>query len=1304
MSNATSAPAPLPPVQSAKKWIQSWYRLRDSNYNWEPACTALAETFTDIKGHEVPPPPPRSPGAQASHVREVQLTAAEIAKMKKPDEGGWAYVRYIPDWTDPDYDENLIRRYNGEVYRNTGRDSFINARPALRVQDAAKNPTPYALRFGMHPDEERGRSRMSPTSSATRHPFEDYEHQVDALEEDTRTDLIDMSQQMWKSLGRPEMDRGKPIATSILEAYLNRSKRVGNVQLFDRLRDELAKPGANLELFRDQLEEPVLEAHKNYFFRLSRDQMYQRLVFNNLTMDEMNKWNIFTMADDGFKCDLPLQIHELFERNRWNGSENRGRVMYKPRWCYNLSGVREEYNVQTNDQLWEALQPALRLLTTLINCDHPFLGALLNMNTRQKIDPSLDPRPEPKRSPLVKFVPERAIGTGETWAPLEELRRLGYDWKAETLRVLRERLTLDINSVFVSPTEDPSAPNGVDIIPDGAYGVTSSLLAGPDTKINIQIGAEMIWPLLCPEFSQSEKMATSFAIATTLLHEFAHAIHKAQQILVHVDEGRPFDDGSELGAPLIDAYLIELAGEFMFDVAPLYEPFWRDDYMQELGFAFEKEMFGMNFNTLFMTDSDHIKYMPLAITSKRWPWSNSEVSVDERLKGAVLLKDLYERPVPLDFMARLFTDDFWQHDFQKYGHAAIKEYPSTMMIPKTGFTLGLNTDSGKKLYGEEEWGFLRTVPALLRETRHSILSLWLTALHNDSVRATSLLSSWTRTVSHSWYVGSQQAAKVDRFLDDTVQSFQDCRTVNQYWNNTPENQQWIYNGLVEQGMVEESFDDWLGGVHRTWQESFRDGGLLMRYLRQVNENILAELEMVENIVFAFLGENKPTRAFLSGASSPLQVVRGRIVLMFTQCSLLVDACHAVAAMPSLAGIQAAWAYWTQRMTTSQTRYRVLGQLLDDAANIDPNAVSWKAKFQTVLSANWYRQSARLEVLAMPEYHRLDPRVRAVVDDWFDMLRRHAAGFGPAGVGTGAALEEPELDATMANLSTQFAQQAQKMRDTPRGIFDFAGTAGQRPAQGDLVDVTTPRPSTSTSTPAPAPAAPPIPPPPPPTPHGIQFGKASRRGPSPKKGAAAGAKASTGAGVSKSKKKEESRAAKLFRQYVEDAQGFRQVASKALYPGSVSHLSGAAEAVNTLIPAGQRHLALPNEWPAPPAPWSPTRRLFSGVPAADPAAPRPVAHDPVGGFGSGPLPPAARQPAGRVAPFAAPGADRTVLSTDLHYHAQARLEALGHDHLTRQAAARERGELYPTAFQGGEAWRDPRPPVPDDEDDDNNGIS
>lgn len=116
------------------------------------------QLIADVQQQRKLKPPERSP----SHTHPAP-TKLELS-------GEFKFVEYIPEWTHPDWDDDYItvageKEPRGKIFNN---DFSRKLRAALLPKDSLRNPTPYARRWGMHPDRTDGRSRLSPTGSSTR--------------------------------------------------------------------------------------------------------------------------------------------------------------------------------------------------------------------------------------------------------------------------------------------------------------------------------------------------------------------------------------------------------------------------------------------------------------------------------------------------------------------------------------------------------------------------------------------------------------------------------------------------------------------------------------------------------------------------------------------------------------------------------------------------------------------------------------------------------------------------------------------------------------------------------------------------------------------------------------------------------------------------------------------------------------------------------------------------------------------------------------------------------------------------------
>jgi hypothetical protein len=213
--------------------------------------------------------------------------------------------------------------------------------------------------------------------------------------------------------------------------------------------------------------------------------------------------------------------------------EGRGAAPGSPRFLYDLKGERKEwcvvrtipFRVQSvamrltlhqweNEELWQALQPALQLVSRVLRSDHPNILALMDLRTRQMVPPEEDPRGQSACTEyLTKYVLLHEIDMSKTYPAIQELDSYGYDWHYHTLRMLDQNLRWCIGSAIIDrETGGKQGP---------IYGCTRAFELDTDHPIQVTLSAELIWPLLVPDYSSSERLVCSFLIASTLLHEYA---------------------------------------------------------------------------------------------------------------------------------------------------------------------------------------------------------------------------------------------------------------------------------------------------------------------------------------------------------------------------------------------------------------------------------------------------------------------------------------------------------------------------------------------------------------------------------------------------------------------------------------------------------------------------------------------------------------------------------------------------------------------------------------------------------------
>ncbi|KAF3065975.1 hypothetical protein GL218_09222 [Daldinia childiae] len=543
-STTPAYPPPLQPGQTIQEvagaYLETFRGKLPSNYfwDWQPFFEALVEGNISVHGVSIVFPPDENDEMgfpDDGRGRDGHITVRGKVP-KPPGSGSWNYTWYIPEWSHPDFDPSFTVSYSRGFRQLGSRDPIVRLYPALRPQDQLQRPTEWAKRFGIYPGELGGRSRLSPTLSATRDPWEDYANQVNLLPEEARRKLAQETKDAALKAGKPLPPEGY-IDKDALDNLLNSEKRLTGKQLRVKvaayLTDEhvplnlQVEPPTTLEEFIDDLRENhphILDAHKTYFQKALDDQDYQRVMFHDMTSDEMVYNNIYTQSNDPI-CDLEGPIHPVLTRDRWRDSSSKGAERFDPRYLYNLNGVREEWDMKTNDTLWAAIQPALLLVSKMLLSGHPGIRDLMDLRTRYKIPDDLVAERENPRTPHVvgyRSMEKTVLNLENSWPEMIQLDRLGYDFIENVWRVLFYCLRFDISCAWFEPNESEarSAVDGVNEARTLIYGVTQPSGHGKDSIITIWLAAELIWPLLVPQYSQSEKLTASFLLASTLLHEF----------------------------------------------------------------------------------------------------------------------------------------------------------------------------------------------------------------------------------------------------------------------------------------------------------------------------------------------------------------------------------------------------------------------------------------------------------------------------------------------------------------------------------------------------------------------------------------------------------------------------------------------------------------------------------------------------------------------------------------------------------------------------------------------------------------
>ncbi|KAI1473880.1 hypothetical protein F4774DRAFT_430375 [Daldinia eschscholtzii] len=1070
----------------ARAWLQSYRNKLPSGHawDWQPFFEALVEGNIAVNGVSIVFPPDEGDqmgGGSEERQRDSQV--APVGKVPKPPgSGSWNYTWYIPEWSHPDFDPEFIVSYT-KGFRTLGsRDPVARLHPALRPQDVIRLPTEWAKRFGIYPGELGGRSRLSPTLAATRDPWEDYANQLNLLSDDAKKQLSEETRNAAAQAGKATPPEGY-VDKDALENLMNAEQRMTGEQLRAKMTSYLSndyvpvnlqvQPPTTLEEFVDDLRTNyphILEAHRTYFQKALDDQDYQRVMFHDMTSDEMVYNNIYTQSND-VECDLTGPIH------LWKNTSAKGAERFDPRLLYNLNGERAEWDMNTNDALWDAMQPALQLLTRLLDSNHPGLQDLMDLRTRYKIPLDITSDRENPRTPtLIGYRPytEMKLDLENSWQEIIDLSAMGYDFVGNTWRVLAQCLTLEISSAWFDPMEvdDANAVDGVRETSTLTYGVTQPSGRGRDARIQIWVAAELIWPLLMPQYSESEKLTASFLVASTLMHEFAHAVNCAHFMLA-TDPYFMIVPGQD---PMVPMLLSQLSNNLWDMDIEGGDHFWEGMGVAEFGFDLEKSVWGFLTNTMmggaFIKPSRQIATLPLVGEANPWPIAKHPPPQGYDYSGPLLEIEYptenYCHPIPIDYMAQFFRQSFWTNVYPVWGPEALKLSPRDRLLKTSMEPSWINGTMGEQVYGQSEWWFISFVYRTLTRNNHLVLGEYLKRKAWNVIMPNIYSLRWEYDSRHWDFKVIMPLNDQIKKLNDVAEngfeinrilSLDNHGKLHAYINRNNRN----ILGAVDTRVM--PFAQWVQRVDNDWDRYFCEGGLIMREVSAAYRAFMRDISYLQRMVLDFLSMNYHARAFIytnNGAADP-----GPIGVMYRHieeaASWNQHFVHTLNILSNLSGahqaVQHLWLSWETRFRSCHLAYQDLQEMLGNPDLWNPDDTSWKRRFATVPSSYWKNRIDRLRVLAHKVYVQLDPRIRHVFDECEIIMER---AYRNNQLPTPFKDSEQTIDSLQQNISVT--------------------NLGQPPPQPDRVyNWTAPRPvrqpilpKTHSFTPEPSPSVPDIP--------------------------------------------------------------------------------------------------------------------------------------------------------------------------------------------------------------------------------------
>ncbi|KAI0378842.1 hypothetical protein F5Y04DRAFT_141579 [Hypomontagnella monticulosa] len=1066
-----------------------------NNWDWDPFLKALIRGRMQPQGVAIPIFFPSaeelrtSPSRPEPHpdVNLVEVFAPEELNKNPGIEGGWKYVWYIPEWSHPNYDPRLEINYPPAFrYRGT-KDPIAALRPALLPADLLKQPTDWARRFGIHPDESGGRSRLSPTLAPSRNPLEDVAAQMDLLSDQEAARVTHESREKAQAAGQTVS--GTYVDPDILDSAL---EKIGISR--KALRDEITaglERGENVEeIFSRKSKDSALfgQMHGQFVKNVLEDQDWQRFIFSDATSDELVHYDFYSMRDGPY-CDLDDEIHPYFQKENWLKTGRRGNDKHLPRLLYNIDGIRGEYDVHNNPAVWEALQPALKLATKILDTEPFALRSMMDLRTRKIVNHNEDqrerPLPKGERENLHFWTWQEEIKLEESEPELQALHDLGLDWVVETEDFLADLLRVDICSAYFSPSHFPECPDGVGVQPSGTYGVANTM-PNPDPitadnpfkmLINCSFAAELIWPLLTNQSSDSEKLTASYVIATTLVHELCHAINFAHRGIIAYEDEMLHAEGTDREMRRL---LNQLGDKLLGANRASVEPFWQGNADTELGFDFENLLWGWiplnvlsNFHTVH---SRMIATVPILLEGTDSPRARTmayelgQVESSRPRKGFNPVDDI-RKHIPFEHIYKFFTKEFWDNEFPRFGHEACK-YHSSDYQTKIGVYEGSVTYGHLvECFGKEGYTFLNFVYLTLMQNDHRILAEWVHQMmyrkvlpsgfgrryqeilkttknnpdENDIARRmASLEEAWAKSLQVRRYRGLTPAMRNQEYL-----------VYNRNWHPR-------HNGdrkMTLQEKIDENNAD--------WELFFGDSGILLTYLGRLAEEIRNELWRCEWVVFTFFSmdvstRGDPTSVVIHGREKKIHLLELYEIMLNRNRWLVkvVDMINDIENTPELAPVQHVWGEWGYRFSEYSNSYCDLCDMLGDQATLDPEDTTWKNEMKSIPSAYHKNRLDRITVLFHREYLRVDPDIRDVIDECDRIFRNCKNGYGVNIPLPTVPSTEEELKKLVSNLEklqpaephkTELAPDANYWKTAQPLVYDETVQSGSTASQNTAPD-------------------------------------------------------------------------------------------------------------------------------------------------------------------------------------------------------------------------------------------------------------
>lgn len=351
----------------------------------------------------------------------------------------------------------------------------------------------------------------------------------------------------------------------------------------------------------------------------------------------------------------------------------------------------------------------------------------------------------------------------------------------------------------------------------------------------------------------------------------------------------------------------------------------------------------------------------------------------------------YIRPIPLDYVTKLFRKRFWRLEFEAYGFGALKMRLDN--TPQMNVLRGPNqADSSVEvgLYGRPLAQFLQAVPSILIRSRQQALGSYLEALQIEIIYRHQWARWWTREI-RNWREDLFHPLKGSMEL--LAAEFERAHQLHRHRFAVDQMPYYIAWRDAQRLATSKSFPAWKEEMEHGWEEMFRYGGWLMQRLLIAHNDMQDDIGAMERMVFYFLSI-KPAGIYynLTGADTDKSIVRviyQRLLIFRQHARNTVNWIGDVSRIPQLVAGADKWMQWQARFESNEAQYEELILMLDQGSRPDSDEfdILRKARFRRLPTADWKHTSERFKKTALRDYTRADVAVRDTIDEFLRQFKR-----------------------------------------------------------------------------------------------------------------------------------------------------------------------------------------------------------------------------------------------------------------------------------------------------------------------------